>query len=104
MEAFLRAEVLTATASAQQAQADANGQGDPGSPLKGRGFDELAGMRPEQRQRLAVLVDTAIVKVGLTPACICHQAQHSERTCAVLPSATHSWDDALSYVPWNFIF
>ena len=34
-------------------------------------------MRPEQRQRLAVLVDTAIVKVGLTSDFICHKAQHS---------------------------
>ena len=61
----MHAEVLMATAFAQQAQTEASGQGEPGSPLKGRGFDELAGMRPEQRQRLAVLVDTAVVKVGL---------------------------------------
>ena len=86
----MRAEVVTASAFAQEAQTEANGQGEPGSPLKGRGFDELAGMRPEQRQRLAVLVDTAIVKVGLVSDFICHQARHSGRTCAVLLSAIES--------------
>ena len=89
----------TEIAFAWQAQTEANGQEEPGSPLKGRGFDELAGMRPEQRQRLAVLVDTAIVKVGLASDFICHKAQHSERGCAVLLPVIDSWDGALPCVP-----
>ena len=56
-------------------------------------------MRPEQRQRLAVLVDTAIVKVGLTPDSTCQQPRHSGRGCTVLLSAIHSWDGALPHVP-----
>ena len=40
----------------------------PGSPVGSRPQEFLASLQPEQRQRLAVLVDTAILKVLLTLA------------------------------------
>lgn len=40
----------------------------PGSPVRSRPQEVLASLQPEQRQRLAVLVDTAILKVPLTLA------------------------------------
>ena len=36
---------------------------EPGSPMRNKPQEFLAGLQPEQRHRLAVLVDTAIVKV-----------------------------------------
>ena len=38
----------------------------PGSPVRSRPQEFLASLQPEQRHRLAVLVDTAILKVLLT--------------------------------------
>lgn len=38
----------------------------PGSPVRSRPQEFLASLQPEQRHRLAVLVDTAILKVFLT--------------------------------------
>ena len=47
----------------------------PGSPVRSRPQEFLASLQPEQRHRLAVLVDTAILKVAgawsRSPAC-CH--------------------------------
>ncbi len=37
--------------------------GEPGSPMHSKPQEFLAGLQPEQRHRLAVLVDTAILKV-----------------------------------------
>lgn len=37
--------------------------GEPGSPVHSKPQEFLAGLQPEQRHRLAVLVDTAILKV-----------------------------------------
>ncbi|KAA6422986.1 MAG: vam6 Vps39 isoform X1 [Trebouxia sp. A1-2] len=39
--------------------------GEPGSPMRSKPQEFLAGLQPEQRHRLAVLVDTAILKVML---------------------------------------
>ncbi|KAL0024599.1 hypothetical protein WJX77_001647 [Trebouxia sp. C0004] len=39
--------------------------GEPGSPMHSKPQEFLAGLQPEQRHRLAVLVDTAILKVML---------------------------------------
>ena len=38
-------------------------EGEPGSPMRSPPQEFLAGLQPEQRHRLAVLVDTAILKV-----------------------------------------
>lgn len=41
------------------------GEEVPGSPVHSRPHEFLAGLQPEQRHRLAVLVDTAILKVTI---------------------------------------
>lgn len=42
------------------------GEEGPGSPVHSRPHEFLAGLQPEQRHRLAVLVDTAILKVTIS--------------------------------------
>lgn len=46
--------------------------GEPGSPMRSKPQEFLAGLQPEQRHRLAVLVDTAILKVCCASRAYCH--------------------------------
>ena len=53
-------EAATPSGSYSEAMGEA---GEPGSPMHSKPQELLAGLQPEQRHRLAVLVDTAILKV-----------------------------------------
>lgn len=70
---------------------DGKGQEEeaPGSPVHSRPQEFLAGLQPEQRHQLAVLVDTAILKVPLTPQYSC--CNKGIASCCIVLTTTLIW-------------